>query len=204
MHILRNLILLSAGATAMLVFRHREEIKQYSHATLPSISTWTESQFRTVPAAEGSDQILFSPAQNIEQVDIDLINNAHATISRCASSMDQGKWRGIGAVMTASRWCLIRSIRMHCCRASARRGSPHGTVGLRSPYQRACCCWSELSFKANRQPSKAYSCSSCWIATVKMLCAVRCMRQSSAILHVPVPLPSCSGSGTAQCQCHLI
>jgi phosphatidylserine/phosphatidylglycerophosphate/cardiolipin synthase-like enzyme len=80
MHILRNLILLSAVATAMLVFRHREEIQQYSHASLPSAFTWTESQFWTVRAAEGSDQIIFSPAQDIERVDIDLINNAHATI----------------------------------------------------------------------------------------------------------------------------
>jgi phosphatidylserine/phosphatidylglycerophosphate/cardiolipin synthase-like enzyme len=80
MRILRNLILLSAGATAMLVFRHREEIQQSPHATLPSVLTWTESQFRTVPAAEGNDQILFSPAQDIERIDIDLINNAHATI----------------------------------------------------------------------------------------------------------------------------
>ena len=91
MHVFRNLFLLSAGATLFWAMQHRDQLQQAPHPSLSSLLNQTSNQLpsvlspagnklRTVQAADGSEQIFFSPTQDLEHVDIGLINDAHSSI----------------------------------------------------------------------------------------------------------------------------
>ena len=91
MHVFRNLFLLSAGATLFWAIQHRDQLQQAPHPSLssvltqashrlPSVLSPPDTHIRSVHAAGGSEQIFFSPSQDLEHVDISLINDAHSSI----------------------------------------------------------------------------------------------------------------------------
>ncbi len=91
MHVFRNLFLLCTGATVFWAMQHRDQLQQVPHPSLSSVFTRASSQLpsvlsqageqlRRVRAANGSEQIFFSPTQDLEHLDISLINDAHSSI----------------------------------------------------------------------------------------------------------------------------
>ena len=102
MRILRTTFLLCAGATIAWAYRYHNDHPYAPEPTAVSVLHYASEQLQAalpqagqqiqallpqvtrstgfVHAAEGREQIFFSPSQNLERVDVDLIEQAHSSI----------------------------------------------------------------------------------------------------------------------------
>ena len=91
MRIIRTAFLLCAGATIAWAYRYHNDYPSAPEPTVVSVLHQAGEQLQSVlprkiqstalvHAAEGREPIFFSPSQNLEQVDLDLIEGAHVSI----------------------------------------------------------------------------------------------------------------------------
>ncbi len=101
MRVIRTVFLLCAGATIFWTMQHRDQMQQGHHSSLssvlaqagnqlPSALTRAGDQLPSVFAQSGtsiraprsatSEQIFFSPGEDLERVDVRLIDSAHSSI----------------------------------------------------------------------------------------------------------------------------
>ena len=91
MRIIRTAFLICAGATISWAYRYHNQypsapepmvvsVLHQAGERLQSILPLKIQSTALVHAAEGREQIFFSPSQNLEQVDVELIEQAHASI----------------------------------------------------------------------------------------------------------------------------
>ena len=91
MRILRTAFLICAAATIAWAYRYHNAYPSAPEPTVVSVLHQAGEQLQSVlprkvhstglvHAAEGREQIFFSPSQNLERVDVELIEQAHASI----------------------------------------------------------------------------------------------------------------------------
>ncbi len=91
MRLIRTAFLICAGATIAWVYRYHNqypsapepEVVSTLHQTVEQLQSVLPRRIQStgvVHAAAGREQIFFSPSQNLERVDVELIEQAHALI----------------------------------------------------------------------------------------------------------------------------